>query len=153
MTFSSRRQKLRAILSGPGCVRPGSVYDAISIRIAEDLGFELGMFGGSVASLAILGDPDIALITLTELAEQMRRMSRASKLPVLVDADHGYGNALNVRRTVQELEIGVLLAERRDRSQGALLRDWLDGHVLPLFRTNFFLHSDDPSRAGARAHA
>ena len=62
------------------------------------------MFGGSVASLAVLGDPDIALITLTELAEQMRRMSRAADLPVLIDADHGYGNALNVRRTVQELE-------------------------------------------------
>ena len=62
------------------------------------------MFGGSVASLAVLGDPDIALITLTELSEQMRRMSRASALPVLVDADHGYGNALNVRRTIEELE-------------------------------------------------
>lgn len=104
MAYRQRREKLRAILSGPGCVRPGSVYDAVSIRIAEDLGFELGMFGGSVASLAVLGDPDIALITLTELAEQMRRMSRAASLPVLVDADHGYGNALNVRRTVQELE-------------------------------------------------
>jgi carboxyvinyl-carboxyphosphonate phosphorylmutase len=104
MTFQKRRDALRSILSGSNCVRPGSVYDAISIRIAEDLGFELGMFGGSVASLAVLGDPDIALITLTELAEQMRRMSRAAALPVLVDADHGYGNALNVRRTVQELE-------------------------------------------------
>jgi carboxyvinyl-carboxyphosphonate phosphorylmutase len=62
------------------------------------------MFGGSVASLAVLGDPDVTLMTLTELAEQMRRMSRAASLPVLVDADHGYGNALNVRRTVQELE-------------------------------------------------
>jgi len=104
MTFRARRAKLRSILSNPGCVRPGSVYDAVSIRIAEDLGFEIGMFGGSVASLAVLGDPDIALITLTELAEQMRRMSRAAELPVLVDADHGYGNAMNVRRTVQELE-------------------------------------------------
>ena len=104
MTFRKRREALRSILSGSACVRPGSVYDAISIRIAEDLGFEVGMFGGSVASLAVLGDPDIALITLTELAEQMRRMSRASALPVLVDADHGYGNALNVRRTVEELE-------------------------------------------------
>ncbi len=104
MAFRKRREVLRAILSGPACIRPGSVYDATSIRIAEDLGFELGMFGGSVASLAVLGDPDIALITLTELAEQMRRMSRAASLPVLVDADHGYGNALNVRRTVQELE-------------------------------------------------
>jgi oxaloacetate decarboxylase len=105
MTFQKRRDALRLILTGSRCIRPGSVYDAISIRIAEDLGFEVGMFGGSVASLAVLGDPDVTLITLTELAEQMRRMSRASSLPVLVDADHGYGNALNVRRTVQELEM------------------------------------------------
>src|SRR3978361_987293 len=104
MPFRKRRENLRAILSGSACIRPGSVYDAISIRIAEDLGFEVGMFGGSVASLAVLGEPDITLITLTELAEQMRRMSSAAALPVLVDADHGYGNALNVRRTVQELE-------------------------------------------------
>jgi oxaloacetate decarboxylase len=104
MAFRNRREALRAILAGNTCIRPGSVYDATSIRIAADLGFELGMFGGSVASLAVLGDPDITLITLTELAEQMRRMSRAASLPVLVDADHGYGNALNVRRTVQELE-------------------------------------------------
>jgi oxaloacetate decarboxylase len=104
MAFRKRREALRSILSATGCARPGSVYDAVSIRIAADLGFELGMFGGSVASLAVLGDPDIALITLTELAEQMRRMSRASALPVLVDADHGYGNAMNVRRTIEELE-------------------------------------------------
>jgi carboxyvinyl-carboxyphosphonate phosphorylmutase len=104
MTFQKRRDALRLILTGSVCIRPGSVYDAISIRIAEDLGFKVGMFGGSVASLAVLGDPDVTLITLTELAEQMRRMSRAASLPVLVDADHGYGNALNVRRTVQELE-------------------------------------------------
>jgi len=104
MAFGERREAVRSILKGSACIRPGSVYDPISVRIAEDLGFELGMFGGSVASLAILGDPDITLITLTELCEQMRRISRASPLPVLVDADHGYGNALNVRRTVQELE-------------------------------------------------
>jgi carboxyvinyl-carboxyphosphonate phosphorylmutase len=104
MAFRQRRERLRAILQGSACVRPGSVYDATSIRIAQDIGFELGMFGGSVASLVVLGDPDIALITLSELCEQMRRMSRAADLPVLVDADHGYGNALNVRRTVQELE-------------------------------------------------
>src|SRR6059058_204873 len=103
MAFRERRQALRSILGGSACVHPASVYDAISIRIADDLGFEVGMFGGSVASLAVLGDPDMALITLTELAEQMRRMSRAAALPVLVDADHGYGNALNVRRTGEKL--------------------------------------------------
>src|SRR5258708_3546478 len=95
MAFRKRRDALRSILSGSSCVRPGSVYDATSIRIAEDLGFEVGMFGGSVASLAVLGDPDIALITLTELAEQMRRMARAAALPVLMDTHPAYANALH----------------------------------------------------------
>src|SRR6201996_8212805 len=120
MTFKKSRDTLRAMLSGPACIRPGSVYDAISIRIAEDLGFEIGMFGGSVASLAVLGDPDIALITLTELAEQMRRMSRASALPVVVDADHGYGNALNVRRRRRRADDrGYLAAPGIRRGQNA----------------------------------
>lgn len=99
-----KREAFRAILSGKDVIRPGSVYDPISARIAEDVGFELGLLGGSAASLTILGDPDLLLITLSELAEQVRRICRAGKIPVLVDADHGYGNALNVRRTVQELE-------------------------------------------------
>lgn len=99
-----KRDAFRAILKGENVIRPGSVYDPISARIAEDVGFELGLFGGSAASLTILGDPDLLLITLSELAEQARRICRAGNIPVLVDADHGYGNALNVRRTVQELE-------------------------------------------------
>ena len=68
--LSVNAASLRAILTGTVCIRPGSVYDATSIRIAEDLGFELGMLGGSIASLTVLGDPDLTLITLTELAEQ-----------------------------------------------------------------------------------
>ncbi|WP_315833432.1 isocitrate lyase/PEP mutase family protein [Bradyrhizobium prioriisuperbiae] len=104
MIAQERREAFRAVLSGQKVIRPGSVYDAVSARIAEDLGFEIGILGGSAASLAILGDPDLVLITLTELTEQVRRITRAGKLPVMVDADHGYGNALNVRRTVQELE-------------------------------------------------
>ncbi len=104
MVPKQKREAFRAILSGHDVIRPGSVYDPISARIAEDLGFELGLLGGSAASLTILGDPDLLLITLSELAEQVRRICRAGNIPVLVDADHGYGNALNVRRTVQELE-------------------------------------------------
>jgi len=104
MHWSDRREKFRAVLEGDTCVNPGSVFDAMSARIAEDLGYEVGMFAGSVASMAILGAPDIVLITLSEFAEQCLRMNRAGNLPLLVDADHGYGNALNVRRTVEELE-------------------------------------------------
>jgi carboxyvinyl-carboxyphosphonate phosphorylmutase len=104
MHFQVQREAFRAVLRGDRCVHPASVFDPISARIAEDLGFEVGMFAGSVASLTILGAPDIILITLTEFAEQAYRICRAGRLPLLVDADHGYGNALNVMRTVEELE-------------------------------------------------
>ncbi len=98
------RVRFRAILESGSCIHPASVHDAISGRIAERLGFESGMFAGSIASLAVLGAPDIVLLSLTEFAAQARRICRAAELPLLVDADHGYGNALNVMRTVQELE-------------------------------------------------
>jgi len=110
MQWTERRERFRAILEGKACVHPASVFDPISTRVAADLGFELGMFAGSIASLAVLGAPDQTLITLTEFAEQAHRICRASELPLLVDADHGYGNALNVMRTVEELETAGIAA-------------------------------------------
>ncbi|MBV9858787.1 MAG: isocitrate lyase/PEP mutase family protein [Alphaproteobacteria bacterium] len=104
MNWTERRERFRKILEGPRCVHPGSVYDAISARIAEDLGFEVGMFAGSIGSMSVLGAPDLIVLTLTEFAAQAYRICRAGNLALLVDADHGYGNALNVKRTVGELE-------------------------------------------------
>jgi len=104
MNCNSRREKLRAVFAGENCIHPGSVYDPISARVAEDLGFEAGMFAGSIASLTVLGAPDLIVLTLSEFADQAHRICRAGELPLIVDADHGYGNALNVRRTVEELE-------------------------------------------------
>jgi carboxyvinyl-carboxyphosphonate phosphorylmutase len=104
MDWTERREPSRALIAGPRCIYPGSVYDAISARIAEDLGFAAGMFAGSIASFAVLGAPDVVVLTLTEFAQQAYRINRAGKLPLLVDADHGYGNALSVKRTVEELE-------------------------------------------------
>jgi carboxyvinyl-carboxyphosphonate phosphorylmutase len=101
----ARRENFRSVLSGSKCVYPGSVFDPISARIAEDLGFEVGMFAGSVASLTVLGAPDLIVLTLTEFAAQANRICRAGNLPLMCDADHGYGNALNVMRTVEELEM------------------------------------------------
>jgi len=76
----------------------------MSARIANDLGFEMGILGGSVASLQVLAAPDFALITLSEFVEQATRIGRVARLPIIADADHGYGNALNVMRTITELE-------------------------------------------------
>src|SRR6478735_3405441 len=110
MDWTERRERFRALLGGNRCVHPGSVYDAISARIAEDLGFEVGMFSGSVGSMAVLGAPDLVVLTLAEFAAQAYRICRAGNLALLVDADHGYGNALNVRRTVEELETAGICA-------------------------------------------
>ena len=110
MHWTDRRKRFRALLSGERCIHPGSVFDPISARIAEDLGFELGMFAGSTASLTVLGAPDLIVLTLSEFAGQAYRINRAGGLPLLVDADHGYGNALNVKRTVEELETAGVAA-------------------------------------------
>ncbi|HBZ96052.1 MULTISPECIES: isocitrate lyase/PEP mutase family protein [unclassified Pseudomonas] len=98
------RNVFRALLASSTSHHTASVFDPLSARIAADLGFEVGILGGSVASLQVLGAPDIALITLSEFAEQATRIGRVSRLPVIADADHGYGNALNAMRTVAELE-------------------------------------------------
>ena len=103
MNAQDKRKSLAALLAGQRCVIAGSVFDPLSARIADEVGFEVGVLGGSVASFAVLGAPDLMLLTLTELAEQVRRICRASELPVIVDADHGFGNALNVMRAVEEL--------------------------------------------------
>ena len=110
MDWTPRRERFRTLLSGDRCIHPGSVFDPISGRIAQDLGFEAGMFAGSIASLTVLGAPDLALISLTEFAGQVLRICRACTLPLIVDADHGYGNALGVRRTVEELETAGVAA-------------------------------------------
>ena len=98
------RARLKEILAGERAVQASSLFDPMTARIADELGIEVGLMGGSVASLAVLGAPDLMVLTLTELAEQARRVCRAGRLCVLVDADHGYGNALNVMRTVEELQ-------------------------------------------------
>ena len=104
MNHTEQRQRMRAMLAGSKCMSPASVFDPLSARVAESVGYELGILAGSVASNTTLAAPDLIVLTLTEFAEQIRRIMRASNLSLLVDADHGYGNALNVMRTVEELE-------------------------------------------------
>jgi|TARA_R100001143_G_scaffold32308_1_gene31118 carboxyvinyl-carboxyphosphonate phosphorylmutase len=98
------RSEFRRLLASGRCYHTASVFDPMSARIAADLEFEVGILGGSVASLQVLAAPDFALITLSEFVEQATRIGRVSRLPIIADADHGYGNALNVMRTVVELE-------------------------------------------------
>jgi carboxyvinyl-carboxyphosphonate phosphorylmutase len=98
------RKNLRVLMSSKRCYYTASTFDPMSARIAAEIGFEVGILGGSVASLQVLAAPDFALITLSEFTEQATRIGRVARLPIIADADHGYGNALNVMRTVTELE-------------------------------------------------
>lgn len=104
MNHTEQRERLRGVLAGTKCLSPASVYDPLSARVAEAVGYEIGMLAGSVASNTTLAAPDLIVLTLTEFADQVRRIMRASTLSLIVDADHGYGNALNVMRTIEELE-------------------------------------------------
>lgn len=102
--WAQRCERLRDILRQRRAVKTASVVDPLSIRTACELGYEVAMLTSSAASLAVLGAPDIALLTLSELAEQARRVARAAETPLLVDGEHGFGNALNAKRTVEEIE-------------------------------------------------
>jgi len=104
MNATEKRNKLRAVLAGPRIVSPATVFDALSARVAESVGYEFGILSGSVCAATVLAAPDLALQTLTEFADQVRCITRVSNIAVFTDADQGYGKAYNVRRTVEELE-------------------------------------------------
>lgn len=110
MSIADRRLQLRALMASNRCVTAASVFDPLSARIAEDLGYEVGILAGSVASLVVTGAPDLMGLTAAELSEQARRIGQAADLTLLVDADDGYGNALNVGRTVASLESAGIAA-------------------------------------------
>jgi methylisocitrate lyase len=108
-------QRIRDLLAADTVVMPG-VYDALTARIAARVGFDIVFISGYSVSAARLGEPDFGFLTQTEMAEAARSVCRVSKAPVIVDADTGYGNALNVMRTVRDLQdagaAGVFLEDQ-----------------------------------------
>ena len=96
--------RVRRILDGErgALVFPG-VYDTLSAKVAERAGFPLAFVSGYAVSATFIGQPDLGLLTQTEIVERARHICGAVDIPVLVDADTGYGNALNVVRTVRAL--------------------------------------------------
>jgi methylisocitrate lyase len=81
-----------------------AVYDALSARIAERIGFRTIGLGGFLVAASRLGGPDVGQLTMTEMVDHLRSITGAVSIPVMADADTGYGNALNVRRTVEAYE-------------------------------------------------
>ncbi len=102
---SSKRFDLRQRLSKAALTQSQSVWDPLSARMAEDLGYRVLVLAGSTASAVLLGSPDLALATLSEVTSLVRRICRLSGSPLVVDCDHGLSrSALGVVRCVQEME-------------------------------------------------
>lgn len=97
-----RAKTLRQMLSEPAPVVAPGAYDALSARLAEHAGFGAVYMTGFGASASLLGRPDIGLLSFAEMAGHARRLVAAVSVPVIADADDGYGNPLNVQRTVRE---------------------------------------------------
>lgn len=96
--------KLRRLLARPGAVIAPGVYDCISAKVVERAGFEAAFVSGAAVTASLLGYPDVGLQTMPEILSQVRNMARAVGIPLLVDIDTGYGNALNTMRAVREFE-------------------------------------------------
>src|SRR5689334_14108945 len=94
--------RLRALLAQPAChVMPGC-FDALSAKLIGDAGHAVGFMSGFAVAAARLGLPDTGLISFSEMLDTLRNCCAASSVPIIGDGDTGYGNALNVQRTVVE---------------------------------------------------
>ena len=98
------RQRLRELLAaGRPLVAPGA-YDALSARLVEQAGFDAVYMTGFGTTASLIGRPDVGLLSGAEMVDNARRIAAAVDVPVIADADTGYGNALNVGRTVRDYE-------------------------------------------------
>ena len=100
---ADRPGRVQAVLDRTRCLVFPGVHDALSAKLAARAGFEIAFVSGYAVSATRLGEPDMGLLTQSEVVDQARRICGSVGIPILVDADTGYGNALNVVRTVREL--------------------------------------------------
>jgi len=98
-----KAEQIQKVLNQKGALVMPGVYDSLSAKIARRAGFEVIFITGYSLSATLLGEPDFGLLTQTEMLASAQRICAAVEIPVIVDADTGYGNAINVMRTVEEL--------------------------------------------------
>src|SRR5262245_26681886 len=104
MPPASPARQFRELLARPGLIRSLGAHDVFSALVLERAGLEMLFLGGFGASASLLGLPDLNLLTLTEMADAIRRTTARVSVPVIADGDTGHGSSCNVARTVQEFE-------------------------------------------------
>jgi 2,3-dimethylmalate lyase len=100
----TKRQQFRALLAGGAPVVAPGVYDCLSAKVVERSGASAAIVTGAGIAASVLGEPDVGLVTMTEALNQTRNIARSIGIPLIADCDTGYGNPINVRRTVREFE-------------------------------------------------
>src|SRR6516162_10036620 len=109
-------RRLRQLLNNPGVIRSLGAHDVFTARLVERAGLETVFLGGFGTAASLLGLPDVGLLTLTEIADAVRRMAARVEIPVVADGDTGHGDLHNVVRTVREFEragaAGILLEDQ-----------------------------------------
>lgn len=110
MSHSGPRKRLRELLASKRLIVAPGIYDAYGARLVEQAGFAAVYMTGNGVSASLLGRPDVGLVDLTLITAHAHRVASAVKIPLICDADTGYGNAVNVRRTVQEFEAAGVAA-------------------------------------------
>lgn len=123
----SSGQRLRALIDRPGCLVTPGVYDALSARVAEQVGFEALAISGFGVEAALLGKPDVGLLTLSELVGQARRIAGVVDVPVTCDGEAGFGGVHNIARLVREMEHCGIAAIQLEDQQGPKRCPALDG--------------------------
>jgi 2-methylisocitrate lyase-like PEP mutase family enzyme len=101
---TAARQTLPALLAAGETVLAPGCYDALGARLVEEAGFPAAYMSGFATAAARLGRPDVGLLDMTEMVDNARRIATSIAIPLIADADHGYGNPINVIRTVREYE-------------------------------------------------
>ena len=112
----SKTQQLRRLVEAPDLLMAPGAYDALTAKCVEQAGFDAVYLTGAGVSYSTLGAPDLGLVTFTEMAERAARMAEATTLPIIADGDNGYGNAINVMRTVRAYErAGIAAIQLEDQ--------------------------------------
>lgn len=107
---TGKRQALRALLAQKQAVMAPGVYDGFGLRLIEPFNVQAAYISGNAVSACLLGEPDVGLVDLTLLADHLGRLNQCSTLPLICDADTGYGSVVNIRRTVRALEASGIAA-------------------------------------------
>ncbi|MFN0074028.1 MAG: oxaloacetate decarboxylase [Chloroflexota bacterium] len=111
------RRQLRELLAGDRIVLAPGAYDALLARLIEQAGFSAIYMTGSGVSNTLIGQPDLGLVTMKEMADKVASLAEVVSIPIIADADTGYGNALNVQRTVRAYErAGVSAIQLEDQT-------------------------------------